>query len=103
MRRIGFSTGALAYADFRRGLGMVSKSRLDSIELSALRHNELAPLLDALPSLDLSGFEYISIHAPSQYEPAWEEEICERLQAEAWRKWPVVVHPDAIHNFDFWR
>ena len=103
MRPIGFSTGALAYADFRRGLGMVSNKGLDSIELSALRQNELAPLLDALPTLDLSGFEYVSIHAPSQYAPAWEEELCARLHAEAWRRWPVVVHPDAINNFALWR
>jgi hypothetical protein len=103
MRPIGFSTGALAYADFRRGLAMVSNKKLKSIELSALRQNELMALLDALPTLDLSGFEYISLHAPSQYEPAWEETLCARLQAEAWRSWPVVVHPDAINDFGLWR
>jgi len=103
MRPIGFSTGALAYADFRQGLAMVSNKGLASIELSALRQNELLPLLDSLPTLDLSGFGYVSIHAPSQFEPAWEEELCRRLRAEAWRGWPIVVHPDAINDFGLWR
>ncbi|MBV8846114.1 MAG: hypothetical protein JO307_25175 [Bryobacterales bacterium] len=103
MRPIGFSTGALAYADFRRGLAIIRNKGLHSIELSALRQNELVPLLEAIPRLELSGFKYISIHAPSQYEPAWEEELCERLHAEKWRGWPIIVHPDAIHDFSLWR
>ena len=103
MRPIGFSTGALAYADFRQGLAKVRNRGFESIELSALRQNELIPLLDSLPTLDLSGFQYVSIHAPSQFEPAWEEELCQRLRAEAWRGWPIVVHPDAINDFAFWR
>ena len=77
MRPIGFSTGALAYADFRRGLEMVKHRGLRTIELSALRQNELIPLLNALPDLDLSGFKYVSIHAPSQYDPAWGRSIVE--------------------------
>ena len=66
---IGFSTGALAYADFRRGLEMARAPECTAVELSALRHAELYPLLDSLDSLDLAQFEYISIHAPSQFEP----------------------------------
>src|SRR5690242_14971236 len=102
VRPIGFSTGALAYADFRQGLAMVRNEGLESIELSALRQNELLPLLDSLATLDLSGLEYVSIHAPSQFEPAWEAELCQRLRAEAWRGWPIVVHPDAINDFGLW-
>ncbi len=103
MRPIGFSTGALAYADFRQGLSMVSKKRLAAIELSALRQNELVPLLDALPSLELSMFEYVSIHAPSQFEPAWEAASWARLNEEAKRGWPIILHPDAISDFGLWR
>ncbi len=72
-------------------------------ELSALRQNELIPMLNALPTLDLSGFEYVSIHAPSQYDPAWEGTLWNHLLAEAWRGWPVVIHPDAISDFGLWR
>jgi hypothetical protein len=69
MRPIGFSTGALAYADFQRGLAMMRCKKLQALELSALRQDELVPLLDALVALDLSEFEYVSIHAPSQFVP----------------------------------
>jgi hypothetical protein len=103
MRPIGFSTGALAYADFRQGLAMVGHRGYSAIELSALRQNELIPLLDALPTIDLSGFKYVSIHAPSQFEPDWEASLWDRLNAEAWRGWPIVIHPDAIVDFGLWR
>ena len=60
MRPIGFSTGALAYADFRRGLAMTRAAACAAVELSALRQAELFPLLESLNSLDLTGFDYIS-------------------------------------------
>ncbi len=103
MRKIGFSTGALAYADFRRGLAMMRRKRLTVIELSALRQKELMPLLDALQNLDLSEFKHISIHAPSQFEPEFEAAIWGRLYDVTWRKWPIVVHPDALYDFSLWR
>jgi hypothetical protein len=104
MRTIGFSTGALAYGDFRHGLSMMTgRSGVDAIELSALRQNEIAPLLNALPSLDLSDFSYISIHIPSQIEAASEKTIWLSLRDQVWRGWPFVVHPDAIHDFGLWR
>src|SRR5690349_21163634 len=59
MRPPGFSTGALAFADFRRGLALVRDHRLPAIELSALRVAELAPLLGALDELELDSFRYI--------------------------------------------
>jgi len=103
MRPIGFSTGALAYADFRRGLEIVLASRLQAVELSALRENELFPLLDALDSLDLREFSYISLHAPSEFSAAQEPGIRDRLSRELWRNWPIVIHPDTIHDFGLWR
>jgi hypothetical protein len=103
MRLIGFSTGALAYADFRRGLAMTRAAACAVVELSALRQAELFPLLDSLKSLDLTGFQYISIHAPSQFEPAWEAVAGERLRAECRRNWPIVVHPDVLSDFSLWR
>ncbi len=45
MRPIGFSTGALALADYRLALSMVADtSDVQAIELSALRAPELTPL-----------------------------------------------------------
>jgi hypothetical protein len=103
MRPIGFSTGALAYADFRRGLEMTRRQGLHAIELSALRQNELAPMLDTLTALYLTGFDYVSIHAPSQFMLGSERSLWERLQQEIWRGWPIVIHPDAICDFTLWR
>ncbi len=102
MRPIGFSTGALAYGDFRRGLAILEGGHTKSVELSALRENELVPLIAALDSLDLSRFSYISVHAPSKYEPAHERQITELLKRVANRGWPIVLHPDTVHDFSAW-
>ena len=104
MRPIGFSSGALAYADFRRGVAMLLGKEIHFLELSALRENELDPLLDNLDELDLEQFRYVSIHAPSGFGPEREEAIVDRLAAAVLpRKWPVILHPDAVHNPDLWR
>jgi hypothetical protein len=103
MRPIGFSTGALAYADFREGLRLTRNAGCRAVELSALRQAELIPLLDSLETLDLEGFDYVSIHAPSQFDPSWEEELCDRLNAQLWRRWPIVAHPDALTDPARWR
>ena len=69
MRRIGFSTGALARGDFRSALAILHRYRVDVVELSALRIGELAPLAHAISDLDLSAFTFVSIHAPSRFAP----------------------------------
>jgi len=103
MRPVGFSTGALAYADFRRGLAMCCNKPVQAIELSALRQNELIPLLEALDTLDLARFTHIAIHAPSQFDPEWEAALGARLRDETWRGWPIVLHPDALYDLSLWR
>lgn len=103
MKIIGFSTGALAKGDFRRGLALCHEHGLRAVELSALRPHELPELIKALPDLDLTGFNYISFHAPSQYEVSEERDIVRLLQKAAERKIPVIVHPDAIHDAPAWR
>ena len=103
MRPIGFSTGALAYSDFRRGVTMTQSGQCSAVELSALRQPELLPMLDALDSVDLTSFSYVSIHAPSQIEPEWEAVIWESLRRELWRRWPIVVHPDMLFDISLWR
>jgi hypothetical protein len=103
MRPIGFSTGALAYGDFARGLDMVRQHGLQVVELSALRQTELIPMLNAIPQLDLADFHYVSIHAPSCFEPSWEATLCSRLRDQIDNRWPIVVHPDVINDFGLWR
>jgi len=104
MRPIGFSSGALAYADFRRGVGMLLDKDIHCLELSALREYELDPLLDSLDELNLAQFEYVAIHAPSGFSPEREKLIVDRLaEVVLPREWPVILHPDAVHNADLWR
>jgi hypothetical protein len=83
---------------------MMRGKPLQAVELSALRQPELLPLLDALDSLDLCAFDHISIHAPSRFEPGHESALWDRLQAaiEMGRRWPIIVHPDAISDFGLW-
>ncbi|HXN47920.1 MAG TPA: hypothetical protein VN893_14835 [Bryobacteraceae bacterium] len=102
-RTIGFSTGALAYADFRRALRMLHSRAVAAVELSALRQPELQPLMESLDALDLSQFTYIAVHAPSRVEPAAEPEVVRSLLRVAERGWPVVLHPDAVHDYALWR
>ena len=102
MRPVGYSTGALAPGDVPRAVALLS-GRARAIELSALRLDELGPLLASLPSLDLSGFDYVSIHAPSRFTAADEGRLAEALAAFGPLGYPVILHPDTIHDFAVWR
>jgi hypothetical protein len=102
MMLIGFSTGALAFSDFRRALGMLREEGVEAVELSALRMPEWFPLLDALSTLDLSSFRYVSVHLPSQMRGDEERSVAESLQHVP-QDYPLILHPDAISDFGFWR
>ena len=102
MRNIGFSTGALARGDFHAALRMLAGKHVTAIELSALRQEELAPLVAGLGGLDLTNFSYIAFHAPSAMEPAFEAEALRLLEQVALRGWPIVVHPDAMYHRQEW-
>jgi hypothetical protein len=96
MRCVGFSTGALALGDFRRALQMLADKKVCAVELSALRQEELIPLVSSLEHLDLSAFDYVSFHAPSALEPSFEQTALNLLERVASRGWPIIVHPDAM-------
>jgi hypothetical protein len=98
MRHIGFSTGALALGDFRQGLQMLAGKNASAVELSALRQNELAPLVAELDHLDLRQFQYISFHAPSSMEPAFEATTLQLLEQVARRGWAIIVHPNVMYR-----
>lgn len=100
---IGFSTGALAYSDFRRALQMLDEENVGVVELSALRMAEWEPLLGALDGLDLSRFEFRSLHLPSLMNTDEERRVAQSAHALIWREWPFVLHPDAISDFGLWR
>ncbi len=103
-RTIGFSTGALAFGEFRRALGMLHRvRRARAVELSALRQPELTPLRAAVDDLDLSQFNYIAVHAPSQIEAGTELQVVTSLMHFAGKGWSIVAHPDVIQKHSLWR
>src|SRR3954463_13156348 len=103
MRPIGFSTGALAKGDFALGLdAQRNVAGIDAVELSALRDHELPTLVDAIGSLDLDDFEYVSVHAPSKLT-VMDEEAAFALLAHVPNAWPIIVHPELLQTPDLWR
>src|SRR5882762_7617198 len=103
MRPVGFSTGALAKADFKLALCELEGKPVDSIELSALRYAELPVLLLALKELPLKSYRYVAIHAPSQFQKTEEHEVVSLLKKFVPSEWPIIVHPDTLHDFSLWR
>ncbi len=102
MREIGYSTGAIALGDFQEALANMSSHSIRAVELSALRVNEIRPLVDALPNLDLSRFSYVSLHVPSSFLAQEEAELVELLHT-APQQLTLVVHPDTISDYALWR
>jgi hypothetical protein len=103
MWSIGFSTGALAFGDFRLGLSLLAGKPVRAVELSALREHELPTLMTALSELDLSQFTYVSVHAPSRLKTMKESDAAKALAPCIDLRWPVILHPDAIGDHGCWR
>lgn len=101
MRLLGYSTGAIALGDFSRAVSLLAKFDFRAIELSALRISEVEPLLDALPSLKLDQYEYVSFHAPSAFEEHEEGRLISLL-SKLPAAWPIILHPDAIFTPARW-
>jgi hypothetical protein len=102
MQSIGFSTGALAKGDVRAGIDLQRPFHVEAVELSALRDHELVPLMDAVETLDLSGFTHISLHAPSSLKAMAEQDLVSILSRVP-LEWPIIVHPDVIGDPEQWR
>jgi hypothetical protein len=102
MRPIGFSTGALAKCDFRKGVDLQRREGISAIEISALRDHELRPLLATLPAIDLPNVPYVSFHAPSKLVETSEADVVKMLECLPHR-WPIVVHPDIVRTPPLWR
>lgn len=101
MLNIGYSTGAIALGDFSKAIDLLDQHQFHAIELSALRVNEVEPLVAAVPKLNLKKYRYISFHAPSAFAEKEEDRLVELL-SNLPLEWPIVLHPDAIHKFERW-
>jgi len=102
MRDIGFSTGAIALDNFEQALKFLEQHTTHAVELSALRVQELEPLISALPNLRLEKYSYVSIHLPSSFSVSEELQLLELLDSVP-RDYVLIVHPDSIHNHALWR
>jgi len=103
VQRTGFSTGALERGNFRKAVSWMESQDIRVLELSALRYEELRPLMESLNELRLSTFTYISVHAPSSFPREKEEEVVNLLSHAAERDWNVIVHPNVIYTPSLWR
>lgn len=72
------------------------------VELSALRLPELEPLVNDLCKLDLTGFQFVSFHAPSSFDASAERDVAGLLRVVTGHGIPVVIHPDTISDFRVW-
>ena len=102
MRRIGFSTGALAKADFRRALDVIREHRIDVVEFSALRLEEMEPLLDFLGTFPAAAFSFASVHAPSRFPRQAERSVVAQITRAVELGYPVIAHPDVIYTPALW-
>jgi len=101
--RTGFSTGALERGDFRKAISWIKDSGIKVIELSALRYDELKPLVESLDQLPLASFTYISLHAPSSFPESRENEVIDLLHPVSQRGWNIIVHPDVMYRPERWQ
>lgn len=99
---IGFSTGALERGNYRDAVNWMVGHHIRSMELSALRLDELEPLVSSLHELPLDQFDYVSFHAPSSFSQDKEDRVIELLQPVHRRGWNIVVHPDVIYTPARW-
>jgi len=99
----GFSTGALEKGNYRKALDWMGEHEVNTVELSALRFDELEPLVKDLDRLDLKEFDFISFHAPSAFCEPKEKRVIELLEPVYERGWNIIVHPDVIYHPELWQ
>jgi hypothetical protein len=101
-RKTGFSTGALERGNFQIAAEWMREQKIRTIELSALRYDELRPMIEKLDLLDFDEFDYVSIHAPSSFPAEKEAEVVNLLLTVCRRGWNIIVHPDVIKQPELW-
>ena len=102
-KKIGFSTGALEKGNYRQALRWLRNHQVHNVELSALRIEELQPLVEAIESLPIETFSYISFHAPSAFPAEAETHVTDLLHHVFKQGWNIIVHPDVIRQPVLWR
>lgn len=102
-QNIGFSTGTLFKSDFKRGIDVLKKYKIKSIEISALRENEFENIYQCFHELNLEGFNHVSFHAPSKLINLSEFDLVNKLKTLInVYDMPIIVHPDIITDYSLW-
>ena len=52
--------------------------------------------------MDLNRYSYISFHAPSSFPAEEEASLFAALTQFVPKEWPIVLHPDTIHDASVW-
>jgi hypothetical protein len=99
---MGFSTGALERGNFWKAVSWMQNQNVHALELSALRLEELKPLIESLDTLPLQSFSYVSLHAPSSFPASMEDEVVSLLLPVSQRGFNIIVHPDVIYSPRRW-
>jgi hypothetical protein len=53
--------------------------------------------------MDLNRYSYVAFHAPSSFAAQEEANLVETLERLVPKDWPIVLHPDTIHEASLWR
>ncbi len=59
--------------------------------------------MEAIPNMDLSRYEHVSLHSPSKFGALTERRVADLLKPCIERGIDVVLHPDAIVDYGCWR
>jgi len=100
---IGFSTGDLLETEYPLGQALANLRNIESNAIEFQYKPDRVNIFEELSSLDFSGFEHISIHAPKIKSREIEngEEILETIQKihEKINLSYVVFHPDEVDDW----
>jgi len=80
----------------------MSETPFTAIEFGVLREWELPAFLEQLPDLDVSRFDYVSMHA-CKLDKMTEAEFVRQVEPVLERGWNIINHPDLLTDWDLWR
>ena len=103
-RRIFYQRASRTANHYIAAIDWLRAEHVQSVELSALRLQELEPLLKDIDKIKWTSFSYISFHAPSSF-PAEEEKNVVDLLGKVFDKGVGIsfVHPDVIRTPSLWQ
>lgn len=91
-------------SDIKKALELSDRHHAGAVEYSALRFDELKPLVAYLLTHGTGHYRYAAFHAPSRFDAADEPVVVALLKELIQKlKLRIVVHPDVIHDHALWR